>query len=1272
MTGSMNESAPFATLDANEAVADVAFRLSEVVAIYPITPASAMGEHADEWAAAKRANLWGDVPDVVEMQSEGGAAGALHGALTAGALATSFTASQGLLLMLPNLYKIAGELTPFVLHVAARTVATHALSIFGDHSDVMAVRGTGMAMLCANTPQEAQDFAAIAHAATLRARIPFLHFFDGFRTSHEMQRIALLADDTLRALVDAGGIAAHRGRGLSPEHPVLRGSAQNPDTFFQGREAANPFHDACAGIVSEVMQRFGDLTGRAYAPFEYHGHPRAQRVLVMMGSGAECAQEYIDWAQAQGEQLGLLKVRLYRPFSAAHLLAALPASARSIAVLDRCKEPGAAGEPLLQDVVTTLVEAVQRGERATLPRIIGGRYGLAGKEFTPAMVLAVFEALLRIDGMARLSDAKSLPTRFTVGIDDDVTHLSLPLDEHFDAQFDARDPAVTRAVFFGLGADGTVSSNKQSIAILGERGDLHCQGYFVYDSKKSGSTTVSHLRFGPRPIHSTWQIRSANFIAVHDPAFLSRYEVLASAADGATLLLNLPVPAAQAWDALPLAVQNTLVARQCRLFVIDAAAIAEAQGLGRRINTVMQSCFFAISGVLPHDEAVARIKDAVAKTWGKRGPEVVRRNVAAIDATLANLHEVAVPAAHAPAASARDAAVAAAPSDDFVQRVTRKLLDGHGNSLPVSAFPVDGTWPTGTSRHEKRAIAREIPVWEADVCVQCNKCSMICPHAAIVTKVFEPAAAANAPAAFHSLPETHTPELAGLQYVVAVAPDDCTGCGQCVEVCPAKDRTYPKRKAINLRLAQEPVRNAVLKTSVVVPAADAAEQAGAEPTWSSLAREAWAFSSALPPVERARIPQETKRIALLQPLFEFPGACEGCGETPYIRLLTQLFGDRLLIANGTGCSSIYGGNLPATPYRSDAEGRGPAWSNSLFEDNAEFGFGMRLAVDVRLREAQRLLRLLAAQLPAELVRALLQPCDSADESAIAARREQVRELRRSLHALRNGDASSGATADTIASANLLAQFADAFVPTSVWIVGGDGWAYDIGYGGLDHVLASNRKVNILVLDTEVYSNTGGQQSKATPLGAVAKFASAGKETRKKDLGLLAMSHGHVYVASVAMQAKAPQTVTAMLEAERYPGPAIVIAHSPCIAHGYDLVHAPAQQRRAVDSGAWPLFRYDPQRIQAGLPPLQIDADPVSLPMRAYMQEEARFRMVELRDPARYARLVDAAERAVHERHALYEQLAKIRLPADMAAPAADAAATITATVPQTSGSKDHG
>jgi pyruvate-ferredoxin/flavodoxin oxidoreductase len=1181
-----------ATLDANEAVASVAYRLSEVIAIYPITPASAMGEHADEWSAGRRPNLWGSVPDVVEMQSEGGAAGAVHGALQAGALTTTFTASQGLLLMLPNLYKIAGELTSFCMHVAARSVATHALSIFGDHSDVMAVRQSGFALLASGSPQEAQDLAAIAHAATFASRVPFLHFFDGFRTSHEIQKISMVDDDTLRSLVDADAIAAHRDRALSPEHPVARGTSQNPDAFFQAREAANGYYDACPDIVSATMDRFAELTGRRYAPFDYVGHPDAERVVVMMGSGAECAHETVEHLVAAGERVGLVKIRLYRPFSMDRFIASLPPTVRSVAVLDRTKEPGSTGEPLLLDVTAALVDALADGRLGVLPRIIGGRYGLSSKEFTPAMVAAVFDEL----------DAERPRRRFTVGITDDVTHLSLPVDDTFDIE-----PVdVTRAVFYGLGADGTVSSNKAAIRIIGDTTALFCQGHFVFDSKKSGAQTVSHLRFGPNPIRSTYQIRRAGFVAVHDPGFLDRLDVLDTADTGATVLINTTVPPERLWDSLPIEAQRLLSERNCRLHAIDAYQIAENHGLARRINTIMSTCFFALSGVLPRDDAVDAVKQSVADTWGKRGPEIVRRNVAAIDATLVELHEIPLGAVTA-TRHRRPAVPADAP--DFVANVTRLLLEGHGDRLPVSAFPPDGTWPTGTSRYEKRAIALDIPIWEPDLCVQCNRCSMICPHAAIRTKVFEPDQATAAPDSFRHVPEGYTPELEGLEYVVQVAPDDCTGCGLCVEVCPAKDRSAPKRKAINM-----------------TPAGEHRDRE----------RDAFEFYESIPDVARTRIPVESRTLALLPPLFEFSGACAGCGETPYLRLLTQLYGDRLIIANATGCSSIYGGNLPTMPYTSGPDGRGPAWNNSLFEDNAEFGFGIRLGVDAQEARARLLLGRLAAELPERLVEALTAPCGG-DAESIATRRAQVADLRSLLAALDPAGSGSSDAAE-------LDRLADHLVPTSVWIVGGDGWAYDIGYGGLDHVLASNRKVNVLVLDTEVYSNTGGQQSKATPMGAVAKFASAGKETAKKDLGLLAMTYGHVYVASVAMQARSHQTITAMREAEEYPGPSLVIAHSPCIAHGYDLVHSPAQQRRAINAGAWPLYRFDPRRIAAGEPPLHIDADPVSVPMRDYMLEEARFRMVELRDPERFERLVQAAERAVADRHALYEQLAQVRLP----------------------------
>jgi pyruvate-ferredoxin/flavodoxin oxidoreductase len=1176
-----------ATLDANEAVASVAYRLSEVIAIYPITPASPMGEHADEWSAARRPNLWGTVPDVVEMQSEGGAAGAVHGALQAGALTTTFTASQGLLLMIPNLFKIAGELTSFCLHVAARSIATHALSIFGDHSDVMGVRQTGVALLASGSPQEAQDLAAIAHAATLRARVPFLHFFDGFRTSHEIQKITVLDDEVLRELIDPDLVAAHQERSLSPERPVVRGTTQNPDAFFQGREAINAYYDACPAIVAETMDRFAELTGRHYAPFDYVGHPEAERVVVMMGSGAECAHETVEHLVAGGERVGLVKVRLYRPFAIERFLDALPPTATAVAVLDRTKEPGATGEPLLLDVTSALVEGLAAGRIERLPRIIGGRYGLSSKEFTPASVKAVLDELAA-------TDAKR---RFTVGVNDDVTHLSLSADEGFEIE-----PVdVTRAVFYGLGADGTVSSNKAAIRIIGGATDLWCQGHFVYDSKKSGATTVSHLRFGPRPIRSTYLIRQAGFVAVHDPTFLDRLDVLEVADLGATVLINSAVPGDQVWDSLPREAQQTLVERGCRLFAIDAQRLAEDHGLGRRINTVMSTCFFALSGVLPREDAIAALKQSVAETWGKRGPEIVRRNVDAIDATLAELHEVPLGAVTS-ARGLRPAVPAGAP--DFVATVTRLLLEGHGDRLPVSAFPPDGTWPTGTSRYEKRAIALDIPIWEPDLCIQCNRCSMICPHAAIRTKVFEPAEALAAPAGFLHVPEEHTNELSGLSYVVQVAPDDCTGCGLCVEVCPAKDRTQPKRKAINMAPVEE---------------------------HRDRERTSFAFYESIPDVARSRIPLMSRTLSLLPPLFEFSGACAGCGETPYLRLLTQLYGDRLVIANATGCSSIYGGNLPTTPYATGADGRGPAWNNSLFEDNAEFGLGLRLGVDTQEARARLLLDGLAASLPGRLVEALASPCDGSAES-VAGRRQEVIELRRSLAELDTREAAA------------LDRLADHFVPRSVWIVGGDGWAYDIGFGGLDHVLASNRKVNVLVLDTEVYSNTGGQQSKATPMGAVAKFASAGKETAKKDLGHLAMTYGHVYVASVAMQARSHQTVKAFLEAEEYPGPSLIIAHSPCIAHGYDLVHSPEQQARAINSGAWPLYRYDPRRVAEGEPPLHIDADPVSVSMRTYMREEARFRMVELRDPERFEQLVHAAEQAVTARHELYEQLAAIRLP----------------------------
>lgn len=1183
----------FSTIDANQAVADVAYRVSEVIAIYPITPASPMGEHADAWAADARPNLWGTVPDVVQMQSEGGAAGAVHGALQAGALVTTFTASQGLLLMLPDMFKVAGELTSFCMHVAARSVATHALSIFGDHSDVMAARTTGFALLASGSAQEAQDLAAIGHALTLTARVPLLHFFDGFRTSHEITKVATLADDTLRALMPMGAVLAHRNRSLDPERPVIRGTSQNPDTFFQCREAVEPFYAQLPQMMDQTLIQFAELTGRRYHLFDYVGHRLAERVVILMGSGGECAHETVDFLAERDERVGVIKVRLFRPFSVAHLLQVLPTSVKTIGVLDRTKEPGASGEPLLQEISCALLTAWSDGRLASMPRLIGGRYGLGSKEFTPAMVKAVFDALKLV----------TPPARFTVGIRDDVSNSSLPWNPAFDHEIEPAD--VTCALFFGLGADGTVSANKTTIKIIGEQTALYVQGHFEYDSRKAGSTTISHLRFGPRPIRSTYRIALAQFLAVHASEFLERSDVLSSAALGATVLLNTAIPVDRVWDALPREAQQQLIDRRCRLFVIDGYARAEHAGLGRRINTVMQLCFFALAKVLPIEQAMLHLKQSLEQAWGRRSPEVVRRNLIALEDTLAALAEVSIP----PAVSARRGRPPAVPLDasDFARRVTRLLLEGRGDELPVSAFPPDGTWPTGTSRLEKRAIALDIPIWQPDLCVQCNRCAMICPHAAIRTKVYAPTELDAAPTGFRSLPEGFEPQLEGLAYTVQVAPEDCTGCGLCIEVCPAKDRLDPRRRA----LVSEPL------------------EANRE-----CERDFFAFFEQIESASLVGLPIDRRTAAFREPLFEFSGACAGCGETPYLRLLTQLFGDRLLIANATGCSSIYGGNLPTTPYKKNVQGRGPAWSNSLFEDNAEFGLGMRLALDVATQRASALLKAVSPRLPAGLVEGLLshRNGEGNGEAWATAQRSRVEELGRLLAMDRSPQAIE------------LSDAAGALLPRSVWIVGGDGWAYDIGYGGLDHVLATTRKVNVLVLDTEVYSNTGGQQSKATPLGASAKFAIAGKSIRKKDLGLLAMSYGHVYVAQIAIQSHAEQTVQAMLEAERHPGPSLVIAHCPCIAHGYDLVHSPLQQKRAIDSGTWPLYRFDPLRIERDEAPLVLDSGPPTLDIADFMAGEARFRMVELRSPQRFRELQEAARDAVRQRRALYEQLARIHLP----------------------------
>jgi pyruvate-ferredoxin/flavodoxin oxidoreductase len=1186
------------TLDANEAAASVAYRLSEVIAIYPITPSSPMGEFSDEWAAEGRRNLWGAVPQVVEMQSEGGAAGAVHGALQAGALTTTFTASQGLLLMIPNLYKIAGELTAYAMHVSARTVATHALSIFGDHSDVMACRQTGFALLASGSVQEAHDLALVAHAAALRTRVPFLHFFDGFRTSHEIAKIERLPDDDLRAMISDDLVRAHRERALTPDRPVLRGTAQNPDTFFQAREACNPFYLACPEAVQEAMDRLAARTGRRYRLFDYVGHPEAERVLVLMGSGAETAHETVEWMLASGEKVGLLKVRLYRPFDAKAFVAALPGTVRAIAALDRTKEPGAIGEPLYQDVVTALRE---EGEARFVrePRAIGGRYGLSSKEFTPAMVFAVFAEL-----------AREAPRRhFTIGITDDVTGLSLP----FDPQMDIEPDDVTRAVFFGLGADGTVGANKNSIKIIGEETPNYAQGYFVYDSKKSGAITTSHLRFGPRPIRSAYLITRAGFVACHQWPFVEKYDMLGYAQPGATFLLNAPHGPEEVWDHLPREVQEQIIVKRLRFYVINALDVAHRTGMGGRINAVMQTCFFALSGLLPRDEAIARIKDAIKKTYGRKGDEVVRRNWEAVDQTLANLFEVAVPAAPTAQRSLPPAVPPEAP--DFVRNVTAMMMAQKGDLLPVSAFAPDGTWPVGTTRWEKRNIANEIPVWDTRICIQCNKCVFVCPHAVIRAKVVESAALDGAPPTLKATP-FRSQEFKGYQYLLQVAPEDCTGCSLCVMVCPVKDKTNPKHKAIDM-MPQAPLR---------------------EPE-----RANWEFFLSLPGVDRTKLRHNVKESQFLQPLFEFSGACAGCGETPYIKLLTQLYGDRVLIANATGCSSIYGGNLPTTPYAANAAGRGPAWSNSLFEDNAEFGLGMRLALDAQAAQARDLVERLREPIGADLADGLL-AADQSDEGGIASQRARVETLRARLAGLDAPDARR------------LLALADALVRKSVWIVGGDGWAYDIGYGGLDHVLASGKNVNILVLDTEVYSNTGGQQSKATPRGAAAKFASAGKATAKKDLAMLAMTYGSVYVARVAFGAKDEQTLRAFEEADAYPGTSLIIAYSPCIMHGYDLAFGAEQQKLAVDTGYWPLFRYDPRRAADGRPPLQLDSGPPKTDLATFTYNETRFRMVEHIDRQRAQELLDAARADVQRRYKAYETLAQAPPNGQAPAPApADAA-----------------
>jgi pyruvate-ferredoxin/flavodoxin oxidoreductase len=1179
---------PPIVVDGNEAVARVAHRLSEVIAIYPITPSSAMGELADAWSSAGTQNIWGAIPRVVEMQSEGGAAGALHGALQAGSLATTFTASQGLLLMLPNMYKIAGELTPFVMHVAARTVATHALSIFGDHSDVMAARTTGFAMLCASSVQEAQDLALVAHAATLRTRVPFLHFFDGFRTSHEVDKIVSLEEDDLRAVISEDAILEHRARALSSAHPHLRGSAQNPDVFFQAREACTPFYAAVPDAVQAVMDEVAARTGRPYRLFDYAGHPQAERVLVLMGSGAGAATEAVEALVARGERVGVVTVRLFRPFAPEAFVAALPASTRGIAVLDRTKEPGAAGEPLYQDVVTALAEVVGGGQAhfaAGMPRVLGGRYGLSSKEFTPAMAAAALAEL----------DALEPRRHFTVGIVDDVTGSSLPVDPDMDTEH----PATVRAVFYGLGADGTVSANKNSIKIIGEHTDLHAQGYFVYDSKKSGAVTVSHLRFGPEPIRSTYQIRQASFVACHQFERLEHTDVLAVARPGATFLLNSPYGPDDVWDRLPREVQDQIVDKGLRFYVVDGYDVATEAGLGNRVNTVLQTCFFALTDILPMDEAIAAIKDAIVKSYGKRGEAVLSRNFAAVDGALAALHEVHVPAE---ATAERDRPPVVPPdAPPFVQKVTAAMLAGEGDLLPVSALPVDGTFPTDTARWERRSIALEIPIWDPSICIDCAKCALVCPHSAIRMKVFEPSALEGGPVSFlHK--EWRDRERPGRAMTIQVAPDDCTGCGICVDVCPAHDKTNVSHKAIDMAPKDEHLEDE---------------------------RANWAFFREIPDPDRREVRVETvKGSQQLRPLFEFSGACAGCGETPYLKVLTQLFGDRMIVANATGCSSIYGGNLPTTPWSVDANGYGPAWANSLFEDNAEFGLGIRLGLDAERDLAITLVHALGDDLDPELVAGLVAGASERGEEAVAAQRDRIETVRGTLQER---------AADPHARA--LDAVLDALVPQSVWIVGGDGWAYDIGFGGLDHVLASGEDVNILVLDTEVYSNTGGQASKATPRGAVAKFAAAGKRQRKKDLGLLASGYGNVYVGQIAMGADMPHTVTVLAEAGEHRGPSLVIAYSTCIAHGIDLSTSMGHQLEAVRSGYWPLFRHDPARGEEGAA-WRLDSKPPTIPLKEFEQKEARFAMLARSDPEAATALLDAAQEDVRERRRLYEHLAE--------------------------------
>ena len=1168
-----------AMMDGNEAVTHVTHKVNEVIAIYPITPSSSMGEHADEMSARGEANIWGTVPLVCEMQSEAGAAAAVHGALQSGSLTTTFTASQGLLLMIPTMYKIAGELTPTVFHVSARSLACQALSIFGDHSDVMSVRQTGFGLIASNSPQEAMDTALIAQAISLEARVPFIHFFDGWRTSIEIQKVLPLTLDDMRAMIDDDLVMAHRQRAMSPDSPTLRGASQNPDVYFQGRETVNPYYAACPEIVQKAMDKFAGLTGRQYKLFDYVGAPDAERVIVIMGSGAEAAHETIDYLNAQGEKVGLLKVRLYRPFSISHFVDALPASVKVIAAMDRTKEPGSPGEPLYLDCVNAFVEAGRD------IKVLGGRYGLSSKEFTPAMVKAVFDNLA--------GEAKN---HFTVGINDDVSGTSLDVD----ASFSTEGENVVRAMFYGLGSDGTVGANKNSIKIIGTETDNYAQGYFVYDSKKAGAITVSHLRFGPDPLHSTYLIDNANFVACHQWTFLERFDILAPAIEGATLLLNTPYAVEETWDQLPRAVQQVIIDKKLKFHAINAYEVAKATGMGARINTIMQTCFFYLSGILAPDDAIAKIKEAIKKTYGKKGDKIVQMNYKAVDQTLAHLHEIEVPAEASSDIEMRPAVPAEAP--EFVQAVTAEIIAGRGDGLPVSKMPVDGVWPTGTTQWEKRNIALDVPVWDPDVCIQCGKCSISCPHGVIRMKVYDDAELKGAPETFKST-DAKGKEFAGKKYTIQIAPEDCTGCGCCVQRCPAKNKTAPDRKAINMS-PQIPIRESE---------ADNCE-----------------FFRRIPELDRTEAKVGTvKGSQLLRPLFEYSGACAGCGETPYVKLVSQLFGDRAIIGNATGCSSIYGGNLPTTPYCVNAEGRGPTWNNSLFEDAAEFSFGFRLTLDKRIEFACELVKDLAGQLGDELVSGLVN-AEQTTEAGLAEQRARVAALKAKLAKVKDPKAAQ------------LISLADSLVHKSVWAFGGDGWAYDIGYGGLDHVLASGRDINVLVLDTQVYSNTGGQCSKATGRAAVAKFAASGKPGPKKDLGMITMTYGDIYVAQVAMGSNDNQCVKAFVEAENYPGCSLILAYSHCINHGIDMRTGFEQQAKAVESGFWPLYRYDPRLAAEGKNPLQLDSKAPSLPLKDYAYNETRYTMLTKSKPEQAARLIELAQQDVNSRWRMFEHLAAMK------------------------------